>query len=310
MRLWVLAVLIFVAHAGACGQAASPLVYTWKAGDLFRFDYQKTICVVQPDETGAREERRTEVAAVLILEIKTVSPAGAGGTLRFDSPRLTLPAMRLFPGAEDEIKPLPDKNRAVARTIEGALKTASWTVLLSPSGAITVESRKPASYNEWIKDLSNAGGWRKRLNETVARLVEQDLGLKAQTVDRELLLCTDPAEASSAPGQALHPLRAGFAFSSKTGKTNASFERRLPAASATGYAVPALAGPTTVHIQPQKLKMHESKAVFDSALGMLDSLIEDYEVKLDYEYRGQHLDQEVRVQYKLKRLAPPIVKAD
>jgi hypothetical protein len=53
------------------------------------------------------------------------------------------------------------------------------------------------------------------------------------------------------------------------------------------------------------------QAVFDNELGMLDSLDEDYTMELEYDIKPtgeaeQKLKQEVRVEYHLKRLAPPL----
>jgi hypothetical protein len=302
--------LLFLALISARFAAASTTetTYVWKSGDLFRYDYSKTVTVLQNDENGKPEERKTELAAVLILEVKN-APAGgtASGTLRFDSPRVTMPVLRTFSSQIDAPEVQADKNKTIARAMEGAIKVARWNVSLGTDGSIQITSRTPASLNDWLKDLSGTAGWRKKMAEQLGQLVEQDLGLKPQTTDREIFFCNSAGEAPSSPGVALHPVRGEFAPAAKpSGKVQVAFKRQFNAKSNTEFAVPNLVSPQPVTAMPQSVATAEGVAQFDTRLGMLDTMSEDYSVKMKYKCGAESIDQDVRVQYKLKRLAPRV----
>lgn len=297
----------------AAAAATTDVVYAWKGGDLFRFDYLKTVTLVQPDESGKAEERKTELAAVLILEIKNSTPGGpASGTLRFDSPRITLPVLTTFSSQVDAPEIQADKNRAIARAMEGAIKTARWSVNLGADGSMQIASRTPASLGDWLKETSSTAGWRKMKVEQLRNLIEQDLGLKVQSTDREIFLCNTAAKSAPAEtGEALHPLRTGFVPAAKlNGKVQIGFKREFAGKGNTEFAVPNLASPQAVTAAPQSVSTRESAAIFDTKMGMLDSLSEDYSVKMKYKCGTETIDQDVRVQYKLRRLAPAIARVD
>ena len=287
--------------------------YTWKNGELYRFEYSKVITIKQPNEEGVVEDRQTEISGVLILEIKSVSGAGAAATLRFDSPRVTLPTIRFFSAQYDTVEAQVDKTRSVARAIEGAIKSARWTVLLKPDGAVQIDSRTPASINEWLKETGNSGGWRKKSQELMLKLMEQDLGLKAQTLDRETFACLSPLPDPSSveTAEVLHPVRSRAAVTSQNDeKAQLAFQRIFERKQDTPYVLPQLttSSNTRVKAQVEGVNTADGSAVFDTKLGYLDTLSEDYTVKLKYNSGKDSLSQEVRVQYKLKRLAPAIVK--
>lgn len=308
LRLMLLSAMLCSWQASA-ENAAPELAYLWKSGDLFRFDYSKTITTRQPNEDGRIEDRQTEMAAVLIIEIKSVTASGAAATLRFDSPRVTLPTIRFFSAQADDVELQPEKTRAIARAMEGAIKTARWAVLLKPDGAIHIEARTPATLNDWMKETGNASGWRKKSQDAMLELLEQDLGLKAHTVDRETLVCLSPAAAPAAvsSAEALHPLRTAIAVTRKDDKAQLSFQRVFDKQQSP-YIVPQLTARNNIKVQVESVASTEGIAVFDTKIGSVDTLSEDYTAKVRYESGKETLAQEVRVQYKLKRLAPAIVK--
>ncbi len=297
----------------ACAALAgdSQPAYVWKANDLFRFDIQKTVRIADDDTTA--EERRTEFAAVAIIEVKSISAAGASATLRFDSPRVNLPPIYVFTSQNDEKPELQsDRNRSVARAIEGALKTARWNILLAADGSITVESRTPASLAEFTREVANAGQWRsKKQQKELADLIEQNLGLAPQSIDTDFLLCTrPPPDIPAGSARLLHPVRADFKTEVSGGKLRIGFVRRFPAGAETGFNIPSLIQPRPVNILPQKIVQHEAVAVFDSRMGMLDTLNDEFSVQLKCQSGSETLAQNVRVQYRLKRLAPAITRPE
>ncbi|HYF49243.1 MAG TPA: hypothetical protein VEJ63_07555, partial [Planctomycetota bacterium] len=109
-------------------------LYSWKSGDVFRFDYSRTITLKQLGDDGKPTERVTEVSGFLIFEIKSVTPSGASARLRIDSPHVTLPEVTVYSSQYDDPELRQGKARAIARAMEGVLKTASWNVILGSTG--------------------------------------------------------------------------------------------------------------------------------------------------------------------------------
>jgi len=287
-------------------------LYSWKSGDVFRFDYSKTITIKQLDEDGKPAERVTEVNGFLIFEIKSVSPSGAAARLRIDSPHISIPEVTLYSSQFDDPEVQAGKGRAVARAMEGVLKNASWNVVLGSTGLIYIESRAPANLREWFKDVENSANWRRKSLEILPRLIEQDLGLKAPSHDRDILLYLgSAAQPGLAPADALRPRReliSSAPDSEDETKLAVSFKRVKPAEKEP-YLIPGLVRDEKISAELSNVSATSGKAVFDTQLGMIDTLNEDYTMDLAYKY-GPHLklEQSVRVQYRVRRLAPPINK--
>ena len=319
MNMQRVAFVIFCAGlaAGACAGTpsvpATPVpenAYAWKGGEVFRFEYEKSILLKQPDEDGKIEERNTQVSGVLILEVKTVSAAGAAAVLRIDSPRVTLPEYSLFSSQYDKPQAQPDRTRAVCRAVEAAIKEARWNVLLGANGLVFMESRSPANLRDWLKNMENAAGWRKRALDILPKLIEQDLGIRVPAHDRELLLYLGTAGVAAAGKGAdgLRPRREKLAVAAQEeDKLTISFKRGMPP-EPLPYTLEGLMANESVKISLTEVTASEGCAIFDTRIGMLDTLQEDYSATLAYAYNQLSLKQEVRVQYRLKRLAPPIVK--
>jgi hypothetical protein len=293
----------------AGGAALAENAYVWRNGEVLRFEYCKSTCIVQPDENGKSVERQTEVSGVLILEIRSVSPAGASALLRLDSPHVTLPELSLFSSQYDGPQPQQGKSRAVARAIEGALKAARWNVNLAANGLLYLESRMPKEPLEWLKETENAGGWRKRFLEILPRILDQDLGLRVPSHDRDLLLylgSAPPAAGNRKPDN-LHPRREDVTVVSNDGeKAVLKFQRAAPKDRGE-FLLPDMLRNEKISVVLTEVSTKEARAVFDVKLGMLDSLCEEYTAKLKYTYQPDlTLDQQVRVQYRLKRLHPSL----
>ncbi|MFH0940026.1 MAG: hypothetical protein V1899_12210 [Planctomycetota bacterium] len=302
-------ILAAAAQAGSSVSAVPENAYIWKAGDVFRFEYFKSITVKQPDETGRLAERVTEVAGVLILEIRQVAASGATATLRLDSPRITLPESVQFSAQSDEPQLQPMKNRSVAHALEGAIKTARWNCKLSSNGLIYVESRTPKDMAEWLKDIETAATWRKKFLDVLPRIIEQDLGLKTPSHDRDSLLYlgSAPPVSTTRAADHLRPRREALTVVSNDGeKATLNFKRVAPK-DAGVYQIPDLLKNETISASLVSVSIQIGRAVFDLKIGMLDTLNEKYTASLKYTYQAQlTLDQEVCVEYRLKRLAPPI----
>jgi len=312
MRAIVLAgglILAATLQAGSALPAVPENSYLWKAGDVFRFEYYKSVTVKQLDENGQPAERVTEVNGVLILEIRHVAASGTTATLRLDSPHVTLPESVLFSSQFDDPQPQVGKNRSVAHALEGAIKTARWNCVLSPNGLVYVDSRTPKELAEWLKDTETAASWRKKFLEALPRIIEQDLGLKTPSHDRDILLYlgSAPPASTTRPADNLRPRREALTVVSNDGeKAVLSFKRVAPAEHAP-YRVPDLLKNESISATLQSVSTKTGRAVFDLKIGMLDTLREEYTAVLKYAYKSHlTLDQEVRVEYRLKRLAPPI----
>ena len=295
-------------------ELSAPLLYGWKKDDLFRFEYSKKITVKQPDEKGVLVERTTEAKAILVLEIKGLSPAGASGALRFDSSHITLPPIKFFSAQYDEPEDQADKSRAVGRALEGAIKQARWDFTWSADGALRIDARRPASLQDWLKDPANAGAWRKKASAALASFIEEDLGLRVQTVDRELLLCFTSGNSGLPPGPALlHPVRSAPIVLSRSGsKVELSFKRLAPAQAGAPYVIHTSSSAQDPQEEAclQSVTTIKGSAMYDTKLSMLDSLDEEYKAEVLYSAGTETLRQELLVEYHLKRLAPAITQPE
>jgi hypothetical protein len=319
------AVLLLAALGIVTGTALSaedaPLSYVWKAGDVYRFDFYKSITLSPlPSSTGTTatpaepanpanaDQRKTEVAGILIFEVATDGKA----TMRFDSPRVTLPEVIFYSSQSEEPELQKDKNRVIGKAIEGALKAARWDVQLGSDGTLHIRDRKPNNFIEWAKDVETAAAWRKKSFKGMQQLIDNDLGLKTQVDDQEIFLCINPTPAaaqSSKAEAALRPVRSSATLDKKEGeKARFKFSRSAPENAGKPYAIPDLGGKGEVTTTLNHVQSTEGSVVMDLRLSMLDSLIEDFTSGISVEYGKDSIQRQVRVQYRLKRLAPPISK--
>lgn len=276
---------------------------------LYRFEIFKAITVTLPDDKGNLELRRTEMSAVLILELKALTPEGASGVLRFDSVKLSLPEMELFTSLDFSPQLQKEKTRLVAEAMQSALKVARWQVLIGNDGSIQLLSRTPVSFAESMKEVAMKAGWRKRWMDDLTRLVDQDMGLKPPCTDMQLLLCFSAPPADKSSMSKLQPLRSMPHFVSRQGRTAAyAFERQAPEGTGTRIPLPFYTASPAVDVTFKNVKSDASRAEFDMEKGMLDTLQEDYTATLQYNSGSTEIEQRVRVEYKVSRLAPPIVK--
>jgi hypothetical protein len=308
LLFWLACAAALSLSAGESPPAAGEDSYVWKNTDVLRFDYSKTIVVQQPDADGKMSEQTTDVAAVMILEIKSVSAAGTSAVLRFDSPRVTLPELTMFLAQSEKPESQLAKSRATARAAESAIKAARWNVVLASNGMIHIESRNPASLREWLKETENAAGWRKRAAPDLIKLVEQDLGLRVPANDRDIFIYTGAADPAPAKGaDTLRPQRGAVKVSVKEDdKTTLAFTRLAPREK-TPYSIPGLMNSEVIEVSLQNVTSQEGQAILDHRLGLLDTLDEDFTATLHYDYKDVGtLKQKVRVKYHLRRLAPAI----
>ncbi len=297
-----------------------------------RFEYSKTIHIDEASTDIDPGPRDFGFDAVLILEIANKTATGCTAVLRFDSPHLTIPEQYAFVAGKDDPELQKDRNKILARVMEGAIRLARWNVTLENGGFVKIDSRKPKTLDEWLKETEHAAFWRPKFRKMWVDIVENNLGLTASGEDREIFLSLGaPPQPNGGETDKLRPYRSDFTLlSNKEGKIDFAFKRLSPPKAGQPYTLPyigapttigqpsifitlnaAIAGPVTVACpkgEPEQI----GAAVFDTAVGMLDSLSEQYSFELNYkcDEDAKHkyaLAQRVSVKYELKRLAPPIV---
>jgi len=301
--------LLFLACVAAFAEDLPENSYVWKADKLYRFEYSKTTTVSTPNTAEGADVRKTTVSGVLIFEISEVTADGALAKMRMDSPRVTLPPIELYSSQFENPELQKDKDRVVGKAIEGAIKAAVWTVRLKPAGTIVILQRTPADFSEWLKDARNAAGWRGKTIKKMADMIENEMGFRAPADDRETLLFLGKRPAAEEAPFKLRTARSGISGLSKDDdKTQCKFTRLTSSEPPITYAVPNLEAEGDVNVTLNRISATEGKAVFDTRIGNLDTLTEEYTVETSLHYRKETAEREIKVQYQLKRLAPPIVK--
>lgn len=312
-RLAALSVVLVTLAVRATDVAPAPApnaggTYAWKAGDVYRFDYYKAITLA-PNLKEPADQRKTEVAGILIFEVASEGKA----TMRFDSPRVTLPEVIIYSSQSDDPETQKEKSRVIGKAIEGALKAARWDVQLGADGALHIRDRKPGNFIEWAKEVETAGGWRKKSFKSLASLIDNDLGLKVQADDQDIFLClAEPAAATAKAESALRPVRtkpvAAPASTDGGEKTRYSFSRVAPQDGGKPYVIPDLSAPGQMTATLNAVETVDGSAVMDNRLSMLDTLNEEFTTDVTVAYGKESAARQVRVQYRIKRLAPPIIK--
>ena len=284
----------------------APTSYTWKAGDVYRFDYFKSITLAA-NLKDPTDQRKTDVAGILIFEVASDGKA----TMRFDSPRVTLPEVIIYSSQSEDPEVQKDKTRVIAKTIEGALKAARWDVQLGSDGTLHIRDRKPGNFIEWAKEVESAGGWRKKSFKGLQQLIDNDLGLKVQVDDQDIFLCLgNPAPAPAAKAEtALRPVRTKAVEAGVDGeKTRFTFTRVAPVDAGKPFVIPDMTAPGQMAVTLNKVQSVDGTAVMDNRLAMLDTLNEEFTTDVLVTYGKESESRQVRVQYRIKRLAPPITK--
>lgn len=288
---------------------AAEWTYQWKSGELYRFELARTVVVQQPDEKGIQSERRTEFSGVMILEIRSVASGIATALLRFDNLRIKLPIQRVFGAQDDDMSENAKRSESVGLAMKAAIQAARWSVTLNPNGSMRIDSRVPEKFTEWTKELGNVGRWRFRLSDALNEILENDMGLKIGGLDSDLLFVR-AQPAPSTPAMQLRPLRAPISTPQGTIILQQKFERKYDALPAESYEIPAMAGGGKIRMKPSSPATHEGIATFDTRLGLLDTLSENYTVPVVYTFGPDTLNQKVTVTYKITRIAPAITPAE
>jgi len=309
MRMSLIRALFLFALASST-VLAGDLQYQWKPGELYRYDYERSSTVRQPDETGRMTERKTVFTGVLIIEIRSVSNGTATALMRFDPTRLDLPPQLFFGAQSDGITESAERSTTVTRAMLAAIKLARWSVTLQSNGVMRIDSRVPEKFTEWTRELGNLGRWRTRLSDTLNEILEQDAGLKVGSEDREMFLSFAPPAEATTTAAAMRPVRAFSKSSAEGSKISLALQRSHSASAQNGYQTPGLIGRTPITMKPGTITMAEGSAIFDTRLGLMDSLNESFSVPLTYTQGAETLKQDVLITYRLKRLAPAITAAE
>jgi hypothetical protein len=281
--------------------------YIWKADKVYRFDYSKTITVAPPNTTEGTDVRKTTIAGVLIFEVTEVTPDGALAKMRIDAPRITLPPIEFYSSQFENPELQKDKDLVVAKAMQGTIKSTIWSVKLKPDGSIIILQRTPADFTEWLKDTKNAAGWHTKTMKKLGDMVENDLGFRTPGEDHETFLFLGKKPIDEMPLK-IRPWRSACSVvSNEEDKLTVKFTRSV-SDPPPSFTIPSLDAEGTVTIALKNVSATEGKAVFDKHVGNLDTLSEEYTVQSRLTFRNDSLEREIKVQYTLKRLAPPIIK--
>ena len=307
-------------------------VYKWKPGEIYRFDYFKSILIQQNGSKNKTvvdvEDKRTEVSGVLIIEVKpldeknkanpTPESQGISAVLRIDSPKIALPDIWFFSSQFNSPELQKEKNRAVSKAIEIAIKNARWNVTLFSNGVIRYDSRTPASFDTWLSEEKTAGSWRQKSLYLLQTVVERNLHLNAQGEDYDLMLTTLEAPShkmikSAAEISSLHPIRRRIELTTKsTDKAQLKFIRDTSPSSPLNTLITLDNNDSAgkIALTLNSVRTDEASAVLDLKIGMLDTLGETYTASMSTVSGAEKVNEEVTVKYKLKRLAPAIQKSE
>lgn len=299
--------LLFLLCAAAHAEDLPENSYVWKTDKVYRFDYSKTTVVSSPGGSG--DVRKTTVTGVLIFEITEVTPDGALARMRMDSPRVSLPPIEFYSSQFEEPELQKDKDRVVGKAMEGAIKAAVWQVRLKADGTIMILQRTPADFSEWLKETRNAAGWRGKTVKKIGDMIENEMGFRSPVDDRETLLFLGKPPAAVEPQFKLRAVRSGISVAGKEDdKTRVNFLRTTSTEPPITYSIPNLDAEGDVTVTLNRIVAGECKAVFDTRIGNVDTINEEYTAQTSLHYRKDTIEREIKVQYQLKRLAPPIVK--
>jgi hypothetical protein len=161
-----------------------------------------------------------------------------------------------------------------------------------------------------MRQVEQAGYWPKRLGDELAQLLDAHFSIgKDQTSDDEWL----PVLRDGLPGSRVDGLRAfrprrraKIAGTRPDGRLDLQLTRD-PEGQPKDVQVPLLdAKGVTLTLSRGGVKTLAGQAVFDSRLGLLDSLEEQYTVGLTSRCGGLSQQAVLKVSYELKRLAPAL----
>ena len=89
-------------------------------------------------------------------------------------------------------------------------------------------------------------------------------------------------------------------------KAKYTFKRKAPDQAGKPYTLPDLGAPADLNATIGAVSTDDGSATFDVKLGMLDNLTEDYTTEMTLRYNDDAIKRKLRVQYRLKRVLPPI----
>lgn len=305
-----------VVPAVAPALEAGALTYVWAPKTIYRFQFQRKVTVTRTQsEDDKHPPRLSEINGVLVLEVESVDAAGtATVVLRFDNPRINIAVVPLD-GVQNENAPA-NRSQVVPDAMCETLRETRWKATITRTGAMTILSRTPEKVSDWIQKTANAGLWRKKVVQDLYTFLENDLKLGNAGNDQDLLFC--PAENPSAQiPEGFAALRPSRSYEAHKGLPESRVEVPTSRKLAKGVdsehpiQVPYMdPDEPPIFVLPGKVEDNSGKAIFDSTLHMLDQASEKYVVnmtlRIETKKRTIELAQQVQVDYRLTRLAPPI----
>ena len=310
LRLWP-ALAVCAAWLNLAAAAGEP-AYRWEPNTLYRFDYLRATEIAEASGPARDGARRTEITAVLILEVESVRDGVALAELRLDCPRVTLPPLRYMDVDAGKVNQDAAGAWRAAGAMEQILLEARWKVELRPDGRIRVVSRQHADWRSWLRKLEQSARWPRAWAPQAAAMLEANFQLAPGSLDEELLPVFGPPAGAAAGSEGLESLRPRREVALRAmrpdGRAELTLRRAAPSGPPRAATFPMLETQDAPELRVTKVENIKGTALFDLTDGRLDGAEETYRVGLVCTLPGRaaQAERSVTLSYRLQRLAPAI----
>ena len=272
----------------------------------------------QECETLPKRDDITEIKGVLVIKIDSIeaSTGSANVVISFDSPHLEMPPYREYDKKTFRITESAGIGNQNEQSLEELLHRIVWKAKVSKEGQLTVVSRDPDNLTEYSIKIARANRGKKTYATALEAVLSKDLGLGRSDADADLLPIP-LGKLPPAPAGALEKIRP---FRILVARENlAQARERWTTARQFGTGLNFNEPFELMKLSPieppimltvNKLDNARGVAIFDSEMGMLEKLDEQYQVDVRLgcsdRQNKQHLDQNISVEFQLERIQPPI----